>query len=55
MTTCTRCSREFVLFAVLGETLGGCTLDGVPYCWQCFEEAAREIESGAQPKETVHR
>ena len=55
MTRCTRCSGEFVLFAAAGETLGGCTVNGAPCCWECFEEAARETERGAQPETAVHR
>jgi len=55
MATCQGCGCRFTLFVALGEVPGGCTVNGVPYCWGCFEEAAREIESGAQPKTTVHR
>jgi len=55
MARCTRCLKEFALFLAFDQTPEGLKLNGIPYCWACFEEVVAEIESGAQPKETVHR
>jgi len=54
MRRCTRCSAEFVLFAAFGGLWPeGLTFDGAPYCWECFQEVAREIERAARPKTAV--
>jgi len=53
MERCTRCFTEFVLFAAFGEVPAGLKLNGVPYCWECFEVVARELGPGAPSKASL--
>lgn len=44
---CTRCGDHFELFVPPDGMPGGCLVNGVPYCWDCVEKVAREIERDA--------
>lgn len=45
---CTRCGDHFQLLAPMDEVPEGCLVNGIPYCWDCVEKAAIEIEHNAQ-------
>lgn len=55
MATCTYCGSSFRLCLDFNGKLEGVLMEGQLVCTACIEVVAREIERGAQPKETVHR